>query len=210
MKHTSLKIFYGLGCKVSKKYSCPDRLRDMVSDLRLKLAQTEEDISCPAIYRLRAKLRDLMKGEAVEQQISKVVEKSIETLADLSKSCDDLRLENERLLAQVTDLRSALVDLKGKEMPETILQTAETTTVPEYIDISDLLYKLNNCEDAVADLRKQLEQRDEQIDALNKELESMISQKGLEEQIEAMKEELRRKDDKVSHLDGSKLKVNVS
>lgn len=195
---------------MSKKCSCPDRLRDMISDLRLKLAQTEEDISCPAIYRLRAKLRDLMKGEAAEQQISKVVEKSIETLVDLSKSCDDLRLENERLLAQVTDLRSALVDLEGKETPETILQTAETTTVPEYIDISDLLHKLNNCEDIVADLRKQLEQRDEQIDALNKELESIISQKGLEEQIEAMKEELRRKDDKVLHLDGSKFKVNVS
>lgn len=195
---------------MSKKCSCSDRLRDMISDLRLKLAQTEEDISCPAIYRLRAKLRDLMKGEAAEQQISKVVEKSIETLVDLSKNCDDLRLENERLLAQVTDLRSALVDLEGKKTPETILQTAETTTVPEYIDISDLLYKLNNCEDIVADLRKQLEERDEQIDALNKELESMISQKGLEEQIEAMKEELRRKDDKVLHLDSSKLKVNVS
>lgn len=195
---------------MSKKCSYPDRLRDMISDLRLKLAQTEEDISCPAIYRLRAKLRDLMKGEAAEQQIFKVVEKSIETLVDPSKSCDDLRLENERLLAQVTDLRSALVDLEGKKTPETILQTAETTTVPEYIDISDLLHKLNNCEDIVVDLRKQLEQRDEQIDALNKELESMISQKGLEEQIEAMKEELRRKDDKVLHLDCSKLKINVN
>lgn len=87
-------------------------------------------------------------------------------------------LENERLISQATDWRSALVDLEGKEMPETISQTAETIAVPEYIDISDLLDKLNNCEDIVVDLRKQLEERDEQIDALNKGLESMVSQKG--------------------------------
>ncbi|XP_043582929.1 myosin-7-like [Bombus pyrosoma] len=68
--------------------------------------------------------------------------------------------------------------------------------MPEYIDISDLLDKLNNCEDIVADLRKQLEERDEQIDTLNKGLESMVSQKGSLEQTEATKEQLRREDDK--------------
>lgn len=49
----------------------------------------------------------------------------------------------------------------------------------------------------MADLRKQLEERDEQIDALNKGLESMVSQKGSLEQTEATKEQLKREDDKV-------------
>ena len=160
----------------------------------MKLAQVEEDISCPAIYRLRAKLRELMKGQVAEEQVSKVVEKSIETLVDLSKSCDDLRLENERLLDELANLRRVLADHERKEVPESILRTAETVTVPEYVDISDLLDKLNNCEDTVTDLRKQLEEKDKLIDALNKELESIVSQKDLE----AMKEDLRRKEDKVS------------
>lgn len=83
-------------------------------------------------------------------------------------------------------------------MPETILQTAETITVPEYIDISDLPDKLNNCEDIVAvDLRNQLEESDEQIDASSKGLESMVGQKGSLERTEATKEQLEREDDKV-------------
>ena len=173
------------------------RLRDIISDLRLRLAQAKEDISCPAIYRLRAKLRELMKDQMAEEQVSKVVEKSIETLVDLSKSCDDLRLENERLLDELANLRRVLADYEGKEVPESVLRTVETVTVPEYVDISDLLDKLNNCEDTVADLRKQLEEKDKLIDALNKELESIVSQKDLE----AMKEDLRRKEDKVSELE---------
>jgi hypothetical protein len=105
-----------------------------------------------------------VKDEAAGQRISKVAKKSIATSVDLSNSRDYLPLENERLLARTTDLRGALVELEGKETPETILQTAETITVPQRIDISD---KLNNCEDTVADLDR------EQIDASHKGLESM-------------------------------------
>lgn len=181
---------------MSKKFcfvDCGTRYRTRGS----RLAQNEKDVSCPAIYRSKDEVRDLVKRESAEQRISKVVEKSIVTSVDLSKSRDDLCLQNERLLSQATDWRSALVELEGKEMPETISQTAETIAVPEYIDISDLLDKLNNCEDMVADLRKQLEERDEQIDALNKGLVSMVSQKGSLEQTEATKEQLKREDDEV-------------
>jgi FtsZ-binding cell division protein ZapB len=198
MKRADLKIFYDLGCATCQRNfvalaDCGTRYRTR----GLRLAHTEKDVNCPAIYRLKDKVRDLVKRESAEQRISKVVEKSIVTSVDLSKSRDDLRLENEPLLSQATDWRSALAELEGKEMPETISQAAETIAVPEYIDISDLLDKLNNCEDIVADLRKQLEERVEQIDALNKGLESMVSQKGSLERIEATKEQLKREDDEV-------------
>lgn len=164
----------------------------MISHLKLKLAQTEEDVSCPAIYRLRAKLRELMKGgQTADQQVSKVVERSIETLADLSKGCDDLRLENERLLAEIAELRRALAEQKSTK-------TVETTTVPEYVDVEELLQKLKDCEQAVADLKQQLDEKDKLIDSLNKELETMVNQQDLLDQIEALKAELQRKDDKVS------------
>jgi hypothetical protein len=57
----------------------------------LRLAQNEKDVSCPAIYRLKDEVRDLVKRESAERRISKVVEKSIVTSVDLSKSRDDLR-----------------------------------------------------------------------------------------------------------------------
>lgn len=171
----------------------------MISHLKLKLAQAEEDVSCPAIYRLRAKLRELMKeGQTADQQVSKVVERSIETLVELSESCGDLRLENERLLSEVAELRDALAKMKEHELEfDPMMRTIDTTTVPEYVDIDELLEKLKNCEDTVADLRKQLDEKDTLIDSLNKELETMVSQMGLQEQIEAMAEELKRKDEKV-------------
>lgn len=178
----------------------------MISHLKLRLVEVEEDVSCPAIYRLRAKLRDLMKGgQMPEQPVAKVVERSIETLGDLSKSCDDLRAENDRLLAELEELRRALASLEEKELPAPEIQyraipqkTAETTTVPEYIDVSELTQKLKDCEEAVADLRRQLDEKNGIIDSLNKDLETMVSQKDLLDEIAAMKAELQRREDKVS------------
>lgn len=190
------------------KIAFPNRLRDTISHLKLKLAQTEEDVSCPAIYRLRAKLRELMRGgQTADQQVTKVVERSIETLVDLSKSCEDLRLENERLSAELAELRRALADLEKKQLAEEYraaglreesLKTVETTTVPEYIDVSELLQKLQDCELVVSDLKHRLGEKDNVIDALRKELDAMIAEQDLLDQIAAMKEELARKDDKVS------------
>lgn len=190
------------------KIAFPNRLRDTISLLKLKLAQTEEDVSCPAIYRLRAKLRELMRGgQTADQQVTKVVERSIETLVDLSKSCEDLRLENERLSAELAELRGALADLEKKQLAEEYraadlreesLKTVETATVPEYIDVSELLQKLQDCELVVSDLKDRLGEKDNVIDALRKELDAMIAEQDLLDQIAAMKEELARKDDKVS------------
>ena len=186
MKRADLKIFYDLGCATCQRNfvaltDCGTRYRTR----GLRLAQTEKDVSCPAIYRLKdeaASSRETRSGWTTNFQISEEIDRNL----------------GGGLLSQATDWRSALVELEGKEMPETILQTAETITVPEYIDISDLPDKLNNCEDIVAvDLRNQLEERDEQIDASSKGLESMVGQKGSLERTEATKEQLEREDDKV-------------
>lgn len=160
----------------------------MISELKLKLARTEEEVSCPAIHRLRAKLRDLMKGEPIE------------TLVSISKSCEDLRSENDRLKGEMTDLKRALAQCEQKmkdiEEPREV-KVVETVTVPEYIDIEDLMNKLNNCEQTVANLTKELEEKNNKIDALKKELEQMAILKSLEEQIAIMKQDLKKKDEKV-------------
>lgn len=160
----------------------------MISELKLKLAQTEENVTCPAIHRLRAKLRDLMKGEPIE------------TLVSISKSCEDLRSENENLKAEMANLKRALAQCEAKikdiEEPKEV-KVVETVTVPEYVDIEDLLNKLNNCEQTVANLTKELEEKNNKIDALNKELEQMLILKSLEEQIMIMKQDLKKKDEKV-------------
>lgn len=45
-------------------------MRDTISHLKLKLAEAEEDTSCAALNRLRAKLRELMKdGQKIVQQV---------------------------------------------------------------------------------------------------------------------------------------------
>lgn len=129
-----------------------------------------------------------MKGEPVE------------TLVSISKSCEDLRSENESLKAEVADLKRALAQCEKKikeiEEPREV-KVVETVTVPEYIDIEDLMNKLNNCEEMVANLTKELEEKNNQIDALNKELEQMFILKSLEEQIAIMKQDLKKKDEKV-------------
>lgn len=58
-------------------------MRDEISCLRLRLAEAEEDTSCAALNRLRAKLRELMKdGQKADQQVP------------VSKSREDLRVVN--------------------------------------------------------------------------------------------------------------------
>lgn len=124
----------------------------------------------------------------------------IETLVSISKSCEDLRSENEKLKTEVADLKRALAlceqKMKDIEEPREV-KVVETVTVPEYIDIEDLLNKLNNCEQTVANLTKELEEKNNQIDTLNKELEQMVILKSLEEQIAIMKQDLKKKDEKV-------------
>lgn len=165
----------------------------------MKLAQTEENVTCPAIHRLRAKLRDLMKGEPIE------------TLVSISKSCEDLRSENESLKAEMADLKRALAQCEAKikdiEEPKEV-KVVETVTVPEYVDIEDLLNKLNNCEQTVDNLTKELEEKNNKIDALNKELEQMLVLKSLEEQIVIMKQDLKKKDEKVRVFKSNASKFN--
>lgn len=145
--------------------------------------ETEEDVSCPAIYRLRAKLRELMKGG---QQVAK-------------SDCDDLRAENDRLLAEIAELRHELSSPEEREVTMRMFQpkSVETTTVPEYIDVSELLQKLKDCEETVSELREQLAEKENLVNSLKKELEGTIDQKKLLDEIEAMKAELQKKDDKV-------------
>ena len=82
------------------------RLRKTIANLQVTLQEAREDSSCAALNRLRAKLRELMKdGEKGDQQVSSAVEKSIESMVELSKSCDEFRRENERLLAEVETLK---------------------------------------------------------------------------------------------------------
>lgn len=124
----------------------------------------------------------------------------IETLVSISKSCEDLRSENDRLKGEMTDLKRALAQCEQKmkdiEEPREV-KVVETVTVPEYIDIEDLMNKLNNCEQTVANLTKELEEKNNKIDALKKELEQMAILKSLEEQIAIMKQDLKKKDEKV-------------
>lgn len=100
----------------------------------------------------------------------------------------------------MTDLKRALAQCEQKmkdiEEPREV-KVVETVTVPEYIDIEDLMNKLNNCEQTVANLTKELEEKNNKIDALKKELEQMAILKSLEEQIAIMKQDLKKKDEKV-------------
>lgn len=69
------------------------------------MAEAEDDTSCAALNRLRAKLRELMKnGEEADRQVADVVERSMDTMVDLSKGCEELKLDNERLHRLLEDL----------------------------------------------------------------------------------------------------------
>jgi hypothetical protein len=48
-------------------------MRDVITHLKLKLEEAEEDTSCATLNRLRAKLRELMKDRpTVVQQVSMI------------------------------------------------------------------------------------------------------------------------------------------
>lgn len=152
----------------------------------------DDDSSCSALNRLRAKLRELMKGgQRADQQVSMVVEKSIETMVELSKGCEDLKSENENLLAQLEALRKKLAP-----------------------DVSELHDKIKKCETLIADLKRQLVEKDQIINNLERkifdekrvsgqleeDLDKMsVSHKALMKELAAMKDELKKRDEKVLH-----------
>lgn len=143
-------------------------MRDTISHLKLKIVEAEEDTSCAALNRLRAKLRELMKdGQKVDQQVPMVVEKSMQTSADLSKSYEDLlRTENERLQAELTQIR--------RSMKEVVTPISEKDVLPideEETDTSVLLNQLRNCETLLAELKTHLDEKTAYVEALQSELE---------------------------------------
>lgn len=153
----------------------------------------DDDTSCAALNRLRAKLRELMKGgQKTDHEVSVVVEKSIETMMELSKSCSDLKSENENLLAQLEALQRKLG--------------------PDQTDFSECHEKLEKFEALVADLKKELIDKDQAVadlknanynqrsasEQLELDLDKMnVSHKALMNEVDAMKNELMQKDAKV-------------
>jgi len=146
-------------------------MRDTISHLKLKLVEAEEDTSCAALNRLRAKLRELMKdGQKADQQVS-MVERSMQTSVDLSKSYEDLlRTENERLRVELTQIRLS--------MKEVVRPVAEESILPlpldeEEMDTSALLSQLRNCETLLAELKTHLDEKTAYAEALRSELDQL-------------------------------------
>jgi len=183
-------------------------MRDTISHLKLKLVEAEEDTSCTALNRLRAKLRELMKdGQKVDQQVPVVVERSMQTSVDLSKSYEDLlRTENERLQAKLTQIQRSLKEVVTPIPEESVLPLP---TDEEEIDRSVLLNQLRNCETLLAELKTHLEEKTAYAEALRSELDqqkaSVVAPALDLDQVtvsptmmDEMKEELEKADDKVS------------
>lgn len=183
-------------------------MRDTISHLKLKLVEAEEDTSCAALNRLRAKLRELMKdGQKADQQVPVVVERSMQTSVDLSKSYEDLlRTENERLQAELTQIRRAMKEVVTPVSEEVVLPIDE-----EEMDTSTLLNQLRNCETLLAELKTHLDEKTAYVEALRSELDQqkasivapvldldqmIVSPAVMEEIIE--KEEPEKPDDKAS------------
>lgn len=143
-------------------------MRDTISHLKLKLVEAEEDTSCAALNRLRAKLRELMKdGQKADQQVSVVVERSMQTSVDLSKSYEDL-LRTQRLQAELTQIR--------RSMEEVVTPVSEEIVVPlpadvEEEDIPALLSQLRNCKMLLAELKMHLDEKTAYAEALRSELD---------------------------------------
>lgn len=142
-------------------------MRDAISHLKLKLAQAEEESSCAAVNRLRAKLRELMKdGQKADQQVPMVVERSMQTLADVSKSYEDLRVENERLQTELTQIRRSMEEVAASLLEGTVARPEDSR-----IEMSALLTRLQNCEALLAVYRTQLDEKTAYAEALLSELE---------------------------------------
>lgn len=144
-------------------------MRDTISHLQLKLAEAEEDTSCAALNRLRAKLRELMKdGQKADQQVS-TVERSMQTLLDRRESYEDLRTENERLQAELTQIRRTMKEVVTPIEKDGVVRPLIDE---EGMDASTLLDRLRNCEVLLAELRMQLDVKTAHAETLQSELES--------------------------------------
>lgn len=189
-------------------------MRDTISHLKLKLVEAEEDTSCAALNRLRAKLRELMKdGQKADQQVPVVVERSMQTLVDPSKSYEDLlRAENERLQTELAQIR--------RSMKEVVTPLAEETVLPlptdeEEAGESVLLSQLRNCETLLAELKTHLDEKTAYAEALRSELDQQkaaaaavvapaldldqvtVSPTAVMDEMPETKEEVEKADDKV-------------
>lgn len=147
-------------------------MRDTISHLKVKLAEAEEDTSCAALNRLRAKLRELMKdGQRADQQVS-TVERSMQTPLDLYDerriSYEDLLTENGRLQAELTQIRRAVREEVAPIEKDGVVRLF---TDEEAIDTAALLSRLQNCEVLLAELRRQLDVKTAHAEALQGELE---------------------------------------
>lgn len=143
-------------------------MRDTISHLKLKLVEAEEDTSCAALNRLRAKLRELMKdGQKADQQVQPVVvERSMQTWVDLSKSHEDpLRAEYERQQAELTQIHRSMRAVVTPVSEERVLPSEEET------DTSALLSQLRNCEARLAELKARLDEKTAYAEALRRELD---------------------------------------
>lgn len=179
-------------------------MRDTISHLKLKLVEAEEDTSCAALNRLRAKLRELMKdGQKADQQVSVVVERSMQTSVDLSKSYEDLlRTENERLQAELTQIRRSMKEVVTPVSEERVpLPTDEEET-----DMSALLSQLRNCETLLGELKTHLDEKTAYAEALRSELDQQkasvaaptldLDQLIVSPTMDVMEEEPEKPDDK--------------
>lgn len=143
-------------------------MRDTISHFKLKLAEAEEDTSCAALNRLRAKLRELMKdGQKADQQVS-VVERSMQTSVDLSESYENLRIENERLQAELMQIRRSIKEVAVPILKDSVVPPSIDE---EEIDTSTLLSRLQNCEVLLAELKTHLDEKTAYAEALKSELE---------------------------------------
>ncbi|KAK2587617.1 hypothetical protein KPH14_003743 [Odynerus spinipes] len=194
------------------------RMRDAISDLRLKLAKAEDDTSCAALNRLRAKLRELMKnGEQADRKVADVVEKSMDTMVDLTKGCEELKLTNERLRHLLEDL-----GMSPEEIDEYLKTLAESPDAYKKAikesPQSKLLKQredLQNCEEAMKNLKNELEEKIALAESLTQELNNerrsssllasdldkvSVDYKTLTSEVAATKEELEQKDNKIMAL----------
>ncbi|KAI4504407.1 hypothetical protein M0802_000878 [Mischocyttarus mexicanus] len=197
------------------------QFKERISQLRLKLAEAEDDTSCAALNRLRAKLRELMKnGEEVDRQVADVVEKSMDTMLDLSKGCEELKLNNERLRRLLEDLGMSPeeIDEYLKNFPgDPIAYRSEFKEIQESPQnkLLNLEKELKDCEKAMKGMKDQLDEKTAALESLTKELEReksssfafasdldkvSVSYKILMEEIAAAKAELQRKDEKIYNL----------
>ncbi|KAG5347798.1 FAZ1 protein, partial [Acromyrmex charruanus] len=152
------------------------QMRDTISHLKLKLVEAEEDTSCAALNRLRAKLRELMKdGQKADQQVSVVVERSMQTSVDLSKSYEDL-LRTERLQAEPTQIRRSIEEKTAyTEALQSELNKLKASIVIPAVDLDETIVRL-----ATTDEMAEMKEEPEKPDKITELLES-LRQSGLSE-----------------------------